>query len=96
MKLLEGIEHQGALQLLLKLATSKHKEYITSVIRRKGNDDGFITLTSLGDCRRDFKKLGLMEEQIEEGPRPKTFLVITEKGKRVAEKIREMLEILEE
>ena len=40
--------------------------------------------------------MGLIIEQIEEGPRPKTFLVITEKGRRVAEKVKEVLEILEE
>ena len=96
MEHLEGIEHQGSLQLLLTLATSNQREYITSVIRRKGNDRGFITLTSLNDCRIDFPKLGLMVEEIEEGPRPKTFLVITGKGRRVAEKVKEILEILEE
>lgn len=96
MKKLEGIEHEGALQLLLTLATAKEKQYVTSVIRRQHNPDGFITQSKLDECRRTFRELGLITEQLDEGPRPKKFLIITEKGRRVAEKIREILEILEE
>jgi hypothetical protein len=33
---------------------------------------------------------------MEDSIRPKTFLVITEKGKRVAKKLREILDLLEE
>ncbi|MGV9103877.1 MAG: hypothetical protein ACOC3C_07165 [Candidatus Thorarchaeota archaeon] len=35
-------------------------------------------------------------DKTEEDARPKTFLVITEKGKKVAEKLREIQELLEE
>jgi len=45
---------------------------------------------------KDFFPFGLIIEEIEEGPHPKTFLVITDKERRVAQKIREIQEILEE
>ncbi len=55
-----------------------------------------IYLDALRKVRRNLAELGLIIEKIEEGPRPKTFLVITEKGRRVAEKVKEILKILEE
>ncbi len=58
--------------------------------------DGIMSQDSLKKYRRNLADLGLIIEQIEEGPRPKMFLVITKKGRRIAEKIREIMEILEE
>jgi DNA-binding MarR family transcriptional regulator len=39
--------------------------------------------------------LGLIEEHMDEGPRPKTHLVITEKGRKVAELIKRIQTVLE-
>jgi len=52
------------------------------------------SLDSLKTVRYNLGELGLITEETEEGVRPKTFLVITEKGKLVAEKIREIQKIL--
>jgi DNA-binding MarR family transcriptional regulator len=52
-------------------------------------------LDALRKVRFNLSKLGLITEEIKEGPRPKTFLIITPKGRRVTEKIKEILRILE-
>jgi DNA-binding MarR family transcriptional regulator len=60
------------------------------------NPNGVASLDTLRRIRTNLQELDLITQEIEEGPRPKTFLVITPKGRRVAEKVREILEILEE
>lgn len=39
--------------------------------------------------------ISIIREEMEEGARPKTFLVITEKGKRMTEKLMVIQDILE-
>ena len=51
---------------------------------------------ALRKCRHNLLDLNLIEEVTEEGPRPRTYLVITDKGRRVVQKIREIKEIIEE
>lgn len=89
-------EIPGALQLFLALYDEP--KYITLVLKRSSNPEGFISQTALYEATRELgeKGLGLIREETEEGSRPKTFLVITEKGKRVAQKLTEIQEILEE
>ena len=93
---LEDFEEYGALRLLLLL--SEGQRYVTEILRRQTNPSGLMSQDSLRDCRWKLGSagLGLIEEHMEEGPRPKTFLIITEKGRHVAKKIREIQEILEE
>ena len=91
---LELLEQIGALRTLL--STLEKPRYITELHRTSVNPQGVASLDALRKVRLNLAELGLIIEEIEEGPRPKTFLVITEKGKRVAEKIREVLAILEE
>ena len=58
--------------------------------------EGLVSLSSLNICRQNLGDLGLIEEIMEEGARPRTYLIITDKGRCVAQKIREIQEILEE
>jgi len=92
--MIELLEQTGSTRTLLLLSERQH--YVSELVRSTINPDGVASLDSLKKVRRNLAELGLIIEQIEEGPRPKTFLVITEKGRRVAEKVKEILEILEE
>lgn len=91
---LELLEQTGALRALLLL--DERQRYITELRRTSLNPKGIVSQDALMKIRHNLKNLGLAEEVTESGPRPKTFLVITEKGKKVAEKIREIQGILEE
>jgi hypothetical protein len=94
---LEKIDPRGALRLLYVLANQeKNQNYVSNFLRGQDKSDGFISQSSLKDCRRDFSEMNLLNEQVDEGPRPKTFLIITPKGRRVAEKVKEILDILSE
>ncbi len=94
MTALEKLEYPGAMQLLLALV--ERQRYVTEVLRKRSNPNGFISQTSLDKCRVHLEELGLIKEEMEESARPRTYLVITDKGRRVAQKIREIQEILEE
>ncbi len=91
--MLELLEQTGVLRVLLSV--SEKPRYITELVRSSINEGGIASLESIKKTRKSLAELGLIIEKIEEGPRPKTFLVITEKGRRVAEKIAEILQILE-
>jgi len=93
---LEKLEQLGALRLLVLL--SEKERYVTELLRGRTNPEGITSQDSLRMCRWELgeRGLGLIEEHMEKGPRPKTFLVITEKGRRVAKKIKEIEGILEE
>ena len=93
---LDQIEIPGALRLLLAL--SERNRYITEVLRKRSNPEGFISQTSLDECRDKMGKrgLGLIEEHMDEGPRPKTHLVITEKGRKVAELVKRIQTVLKD
>jgi len=69
--------------------------YVTEFLRSGLNPEGIVSQDALRKCRQNLRQLGLIVEETETGPRPKTFLRLTPKGQRVAEKIREILEILE-
>ena len=58
--------------------------------------EGVAIFDSLNKCRRSLGDLGFIEKVIQEGSHPKTFVVITDKGRCVAQKIMEIQEILEE
>ncbi|MFW9890229.1 MAG: hypothetical protein ACFFER_18755 [Candidatus Thorarchaeota archaeon] len=91
---MERIDQDGILRLILALSERPH--YISEIIRRSINPNGFMSQTSLSRYRKALVDLGLILEETEEGPRPRTFLTITEKGRRVAEKLREIEAILRE
>ena len=93
MTALEKLEYPGAMQLLLALV--ERQRYVTEILRKRSIPGGFISQTSLDKCRLHLEELGLMKEEMEEGPRPRTYLIISDKGRRVAQKIREIQEILE-
>jgi DNA-binding PadR family transcriptional regulator len=78
------------------LGISEKDRYITELRKSGVNPEGVVSLSSLNTCRQNLGNLGLIEEIMEEGARPRTYLVITDKGRRVAQKIREIQEILEE
>jgi len=88
------MEQNGALRILVQI--SEKDRYITELRKSGVNPEGVVSLSSLNICRQDLGDLGLIEEIVEEGARPRTYLVITDKGRRVAQKIREIQEILEE
>jgi len=90
------LEQYGALRLLLEL--DEKQRFITELIRRSTNPEGIMSQDALKNLRWSLseKGLGLIKEEMEEGPRPRTYLVITDKGRRVAQKIREIQEVLEE
>ena len=92
--MLELLEQTGMLRVLLRV--SEKPRYVTELVRSSINENGIASLESIRRIRIGLTRLQLITEEIEEGPRPKTFLVITEKGRRVAEKIAQILEILEE
>lgn len=92
--MIELLEQVGTLRVLLKVYERPH--YITELVRMDINPNGVASLDTLRRIRMNLVELRLITEEIEEGPRPKTFLVITPKGRRVAEKIKEIVEILEE
>ena len=94
MTALEKLEYPGAMQLLLALV--ERKRYVTEILRKRSVPNGFISQTSLGKCRLHLKELGLMKEEMEESARPRIYLVITDKGRHVAQKIREIQKILDE
>ncbi|MHA1956779.1 MAG: hypothetical protein ACW968_07610 [Candidatus Thorarchaeota archaeon] len=89
---LEFLEQTGALRTLLLV--SQRRRYITELRRTSVNPEGVASQDSLKKIRYNLHELGLVTEEMEEGIRPKTFLVITEKGKLVAQKISEIQEIL--
>jgi len=91
--MIELLEQTGALRVLMLLL--EKPRFITELKSSSVNPRGIVSLNALTTIRANLKKLDLIREEIEEGPRPKTFLVITEKGRRVAEKVREILTILE-
>jgi DNA-binding MarR family transcriptional regulator len=88
------MEQTGLLRTLILL--SEKKRYITELKKTGLNPEGVGSLETLSKVRMSLSQLGLAIEELEEGHRPKTFLVITEKGRRVAEKVKEIQEILEE
>ena len=92
--MIEYLEQTGALRVLLRIIDKPR--YVTELVRSGINPDGIASLDALKTVRKNLQSLGLIVEELEEGPRPKTFLVITEKGRRVAEKVNESLAILEE
>jgi len=91
---LELLEQNGILRALVAIV--EKPRYVTELRRSGVNPDGIMSLDSLDKCRANLSRLGLITESMEKGPRPKTFLVITEKGRRVAKKIKEIEGILEE
>ena len=94
MNQLELIEQTVALRALLLI--SEKQLFVTELRKTYVNPTGIMSQDALRKVRMNLSELGLIIEEIEEGPRPKTFLVITEKGKRIARKVAEILEILEE
>ena len=93
-KVLEKFEQTGALRTLLLV--EEKPRFITELKRSSIHPEGIASFDTIRSVRDNLAELGLIKEEMEEGARPKTFLVITEKGKRVAKKIKEILEILEE
>ncbi len=89
---LELLEQTGALRTLVKVY--ERPRFITELVRSSINPEGIASLDSIMKVREKLGELGLIREEMEEGARPKTFLVITEKGKKVAERLREIQEIL--
>jgi len=92
--ILKLLEQNGAVRSIILI--SERNRYVTELLKSSINPEGIMSQDSLKKVRHNLAALGLITEEIEEGPRPKTFLVITEKGRRVAEKVKEILEILEE
>jgi hypothetical protein len=69
---------------------------VTQLKRSAVNPEGVASQDALKVVRVNLQELGLITEDIEEGPIARTYLTVTEKGRRVAQKIREIQEILEE
>lgn len=90
---IEFLEQTGALRALLLIG--ERPRFITELKSSSINPVGIVSLDALKIVRRNLADLGLIREEMEEGARPKTYLVITEKGKLVASKIKEIQEILE-
>ena len=91
---LELIEQTGLLRALVLL--SEKKRFVTELKRSAFNPRGIGSQSTVTKVREILSRLELATEQIEEGPRPRTFLVITEKGRLAAAKIKELVEIVED
>ena len=91
---LELLEQNGILRALVAIV--EKPRYVTELRKSGVNPEGIMSLDSLDKCRANLSKLGLITERIDEGPRPRTWLTITEKGRRVAQKVREIQRILED
>ncbi len=78
------------------LMLQEKERFVTELLRGQFNPRGIVSQDALRRCRQNLRRLGLIVEEREEGPRPKVYLRLTEKGRRVAEKIREILAILEQ
>jgi len=94
MKRLELLEQTGILQSLILLL--EKQRYITELRRTSVNPVGIASQDALTRIRQNLTQLGLITEEIEEGLRPRTFLVITDKGRRVAQKLKDIQEVLDE
>jgi hypothetical protein len=51
--------------------------------------EGLAIFDSLNKCLRSLGDSGFIEKVMQEGPRSKTFVVITDKWRRAAQKVRE-------
>jgi len=91
---IELLEQTGALRCLLLCADKKR--FITELRRSAVNPDGIASQNALDTIRHNLVELGLITEEMEEGPRPRTWLVITEKGKTVAQLIKRIQLLIEE
>lgn len=60
------------------------------------NPEGIASQNALDTVRQNLVQLGLITQSMEEGPRPRTWLTITEKGRRVADLIKSIQTLLEE
>ena len=94
MQNLELLEQKALLRTLIRV--NERNYFITELKKSIINPEGIGSLETIARVRENLGELGLIVEEIEEGPHPKTFLVITDKGRRVAQKILEIQDILEE
>ena len=90
---IELLEQTGILRLLL-LVEEKNR-HIGEIIRDSQNTEGIGSQATVTHCRRKLSELELINEETENVTPFKTFLIITEKGRLVAQKIREIAAILE-
>lgn len=93
MRQLTLLEQTGILRLLLLLDQREH--HIAELKRTSVNPKGIGSQTAVDNCRRKLAELELAKEWTEEVTPFKTLLIITEKGRLVAQKIREIEAILE-
>jgi len=89
---IELLEQTGFLRLLLLL--EKRKYYVTELKKSEINPTGIGSLETVSKIRDSLKALGLIEEYSEERPPFKTFLIITDKGRIVVQKIHEIQQVL--
>jgi DNA-binding MarR family transcriptional regulator len=87
------LEQTGILRLLL-LVEEKNR-HIGEIIRDSQNTEGIASQTTITHCRRKLSELDLITEETDTVTPFRTFLIITDKGRLVAEKIREIEAILE-
>jgi hypothetical protein len=90
---LKKLEQNGALRLLVLIA--ERDRFITELLKSSVNPSGIISLDSLRKCRLKLGELGLITEKMETDARRKTYLSITEDGKRVADLVLRILEIID-
>ena len=87
------LEQTGILRLLLLLAEGDR--HVGEMKRTSINPVGIGSQATVDNCRRKTTELGLAREWTEDITPFRTYLSITEKGRLVAEKIREIEAILE-
>lgn len=86
------LEQAGLLRMLMHVA--EKPRYIGEMIRSSVNKEGIGSQTLVYNAKRNLLQLGLVIEEIE-GVRPfRKIVKITDKGRLVAQKIREVLDII--
>ena len=90
---IELLEQTGALRALLLIG--ERPRFITELKSSSVNPVGIVSLDALRIVRRNLADLNLIREETESVTPFKTFLIVTDKGRLVAEKVREIEAILE-
>ncbi|MHA1961562.1 MAG: hypothetical protein ACW99U_15175 [Candidatus Thorarchaeota archaeon] len=86
------LEQTGALRTLVLL--NERKRFISELKRCAVNPEGVASQDALRAVRTNLLKLGLITEYIEDGRTPRTYLALTDKGRQVAQKTKEILSTL--
>jgi len=91
---LEWLQQAATTRVLIRLLDGPR--YISELIRGVRYPEGIASQQSIAAARILLKLMGLIEEYDgEETPRPRLYLRLTEKGRKVAELLRSIEEVIQ-